>query len=1499
MYSKEEQLIHDLYNSKVKDDDMSRDFAELINSVINDTLSGEKYLNELLQNADDQKSPSVQFILVGDYLIYKHQGQHFDEEDVRGISRCANAANRKKHDSSKTGNKGIGFKAVFSMASKVTIISNGYCFSFDENHEQWQGKPENFPWPIIPIPTNKEDYPEAVKKHYDNHSVHFIFRIRKSILPEINKHLQKLTSNKLLFLRTTKELAIIKESAPALIIRLAPEKPLLMKTADAFKLNEIKLSDQSSWYLYETQCPLPATLQTMLVSAKSIPDKYKSWKTIPIALGMRVKEGRLSSLLPSDSRVFCYLPTEIDFGLKFVVNAEFMLDSSRMQLRTDPLAEAWNGFILESIFRESVQFLSTLSINTSQWPYVLDLLSPASLLPQQFERFKPRCISAFNSATDKLPLIRNLSDTQVYPIKGSAIDLHGFIAKFGTTQLQLNCAHESIVNRELLQALGAQKLTLKKIIEYFATSWLLANIKEPKKNREFIEFIKTLYYSLTTSEQNELKTAFQNRTFILSDRNKLEKSGDIYFPDERLSRVIGGFAFLNSVHVVIEKSTLKDWLSIMGVATLNLAQIIEKANLATDELIKFTLHLASSGTLFNDASTKKSEMEQVKILKVKNAAGAVVSANECYLPDIFNPDMKIEQFVGNDSPFLLKDYAPDPSRLAVSKAFLAQMGVNQSIELNNLAKVVKAVNEAKQTHRIIKFTQWVFKNFYLDKSSEDQKKLVSIIKALLVVSASQDTTVAQLCYLPDKYKPVHSFEKIVSVPSKQISLEYIEDDADVNQWHDFFVALGAKEKLVVEVFTRPYISPSNGESLRDKDPMSAIYMQYVKNLKEKENKQLYPYATGSYMHQHYLEGGYVKIEFIQEIFHTVYFWQLLHTHWNKFGELIASVSYETARSSMPVPSNIHYWVSRAVQEHYGADKVPSDFYGYAIQECLGDYAAQCNFKIADITAGVTQEQSAVLGFKPRLTQDDCLAVLAKITEAGHYHDDMNKIIFVYQQLLHYVDETGLDDDSKKNILLPNQQGTFLPASQLLYIVDDLLPDSDNQCLIKKPEVLTSEEFQKICTFLGVTLVHFNDCKINIASTPLESQLIPGIHEKLHFILCLEAYTRDWFGVSNVQHRISLRETLQEKLSKITSVCADGLQVVFAAKLDERVELWIDADKLQIFHNPHEKLGHQEQRTLYSFFHNYLKLKVSLDNFLYIMTSPVDQIRKKYNKHLISFDVGSFSGETPVAYAQTNVNTSIVSVVVSEAESKPVTTESANNTAVLLSKPNNNYNYQYTGSSSRAVNNQGDYKRKESPVEENNEVNKKRIQTSTSLAGQKGLFFSERFTKAQRYEIGYRGEEEVYNQMKKKHTEKYGADTITDTSDGYTINRGSAGIKTVHWKNKRPVDLVFDETNYNMYESRAPYDFEVKIAQGQEVKTRELEVKTTTATETSVELSCSKAEWQEIIKNSGKHHRLFVVRANIAEGAIVADPNSVRKKNLMKEYNDGHVALTDFIRIKLT
>ncbi|MFA6301544.1 MAG: hypothetical protein WC627_00225 [Legionella sp.] len=1498
MYSKEEQLIHELYNSKVKDDEMSRDFAQLINSVINDTLSGEKYLNELLQNADDQKSPSVQFILVGEYLIYKHQGQHFDEEDVRGISRCANASNRKKLDSSKTGNKGIGFKAVFSMASKVSIISKGYCFSFDEHHAQWQGKPENFPWPIIPIPTNKEDYPEAVKKHYDDHSVHFIFRIRKSILPEINSHLQKLTSNKLLFLRTTKELTIIKDSAPAKIIKLSPKNPLLVQATDTFKLNEIKLGDQSSWYLYETQCSLPVALQTLLANAQNIPDKYKSWKTIPIALGMRVKEGRLSSLVPSDSRVFCYLPTEIDFGLKFVVNAEFMLDSSRMQLRTDPLADAWNGFILESIFRESVQFLSTLSINTPQWPDVMNLLSPASLLPQQFERFKPRCISAFNSATDKLALISNLSNEQVYTIKSSVIDFQGFIAKFGTTQLQMNCAHESIVNKELMRELGAQKLTLKKIIEYFATPWLLANIKEPKKNREFIELIKTLYYSLTTSEQNELKTAFQNRTFVLSDRNQLEKSGNIYFPDERLSRVLGGFAFLNSVHVVIEKSTLKDWLSIMGVATLNLAQIIEKANLAKDELIKFTLHLASSGTLFNDASTKKSEMEQVKILKVRNAEGKVVSANECYLPDIFNPETKIERFVGTDSPFLLMDYAPDLSRLAATKAFLAHMGVNQSIELNNLAKVVKAVNEGKQVHRIIKFTQWVFTNFYLNKSSDDQKKLVSILKALLVVNASQETTLAHFCYLPDKYKPAHSFETMVAVSSKQLSSEYIENDADVSQWHDFFVALGAREKLVVEVFTRPYISPSNGESLKDRDPMAITYMQYLKNLKEKENKQLYPSATASYMHQHYLEGAYVKIEFIQEIFRTAYFWQLLHTHWNKFGASIASVSYETARSSTPVPSNIHYWVSRAVQEHYGADKVPSDFYAHAIKECLGDYAVQCAFKIADITAGVTLEQSAVLGFRPRLTKDDCFAVLAKISEAGHYHDDMNKIIFIYQQLLHYVDETGLADDSKINSVLPNQQGTFLPASQLLYIVDDLLPDSDNEFLIKKPEVLTSEEFQKICTLLGVTIVHFNDCTINIANTPLESQLISGINEKLHFILCLEAYTRDWLGASNIQNRISLRENLREKLSKISSICADSLQVQFGAKLDERVELWIDADKLKIFHNPHEKLGHQEQRALYRFLHGYLTLKVNLDNFLYIMTSPVDQIRKKYNKHLMSFDVGSFSGEAPVTCAQTNMNTSIVSVVVSEVESKPVTTESTNETVVLPSKPNNNYNYHYNGSSSRAANNQGDFKRKEHPVEEDNEVNKKRLQTSTSLAGQKGLFFSERFTKAQRYEIGYRGEEVVYNQMKQKHIEKYGADTITDTSDGYTINRGSAGIKTVHWKNKRPADLVFDETNYKMYESFNPYDFEVEIVQGQEVRTRELEVKTTTATETSVELSCSKAEWQEIIKNSGKHHRLFVVRANIAEGAIVADPNSVRKKNLMKEYNDGHVALIDFMRIKL-
>lgn len=90
---------------------------------------------ELIQNADDAKydhaqrtscTPYITFTLFPDKVIVEYNEDGFTRDDVNRICDINNS-NKGKDD---IGEKGIGFKSVFMIASKVHIESREYSFSF-------------------------------------------------------------------------------------------------------------------------------------------------------------------------------------------------------------------------------------------------------------------------------------------------------------------------------------------------------------------------------------------------------------------------------------------------------------------------------------------------------------------------------------------------------------------------------------------------------------------------------------------------------------------------------------------------------------------------------------------------------------------------------------------------------------------------------------------------------------------------------------------------------------------------------------------------------------------------------------------------------------------------------------------------------------------------------------------------------------------------------------------------------------------------------------------------------------------------------------------------------------------------------------------------------------------------------------------------------------------------------------------------------------------------
>ncbi len=114
-------------------DDMGR--------LISEQLYSEKshFIYELLQNAEDaldrrvrnnrgdDLSCKVQFVLFQDRLEFRHFGELFNEEDVRGISDVLMGT--KKEDFAQIGTFGIGFKSVYAFTASPEIHSGDEHFA--------------------------------------------------------------------------------------------------------------------------------------------------------------------------------------------------------------------------------------------------------------------------------------------------------------------------------------------------------------------------------------------------------------------------------------------------------------------------------------------------------------------------------------------------------------------------------------------------------------------------------------------------------------------------------------------------------------------------------------------------------------------------------------------------------------------------------------------------------------------------------------------------------------------------------------------------------------------------------------------------------------------------------------------------------------------------------------------------------------------------------------------------------------------------------------------------------------------------------------------------------------------------------------------------------------------------------------------------------------------------------------------------------------------------
>ena len=291
------------------------------------------FIFELIQNAEDNTydnpSPSLSFCLAkidptgtdaaDGALIIENNETGFTSENVNAI--CQIGKTTKEKAQGYIGEKGIGFKSVFLVTDSPHIFSNGYHFCLPERDEetgfgyivpQWIKLPEGLDptQTHIILPLTKPDF------GYD----------------QIEEMLLEIEPETVLFLSKLQEIRIKTDSGTDLSV---------LKNDSAMPKVEILVEGRKQGRSFSKVDEFLVCTETVNKPEDIHHEKRKGIENREISVAFPLNENSASA-----GKIFAYLPVRSDTGFPFLINADFILPSSREDIQQDV---SWNHWLMECV----------------------------------------------------------------------------------------------------------------------------------------------------------------------------------------------------------------------------------------------------------------------------------------------------------------------------------------------------------------------------------------------------------------------------------------------------------------------------------------------------------------------------------------------------------------------------------------------------------------------------------------------------------------------------------------------------------------------------------------------------------------------------------------------------------------------------------------------------------------------------------------------------------------------------------------------------------------------------------------------------------------------------------------------------------------------------------------------------------------------------------------------------------------------------------------------
>jgi hypothetical protein len=330
----------------------NEDYVNTLKILSDTTYQDRKhFLLELIQNADDatyeEKEAKIRFIIKEYNLELRYNESGFDTDDVIAITGAgaSTKTGKRKLSHSFIGEKGIGFKSVFALASEVEIESPPWNFTL---------RKEKCVVPqILTSKKLKESHGTRIEVHFDKQDI--INNIAKELFRFVDGQIESF-----LFLQTLSEFSVEDHrEKPIKEYRVVITPP--DRSGKFLKLQTFPGNQQRTYFYYSEDVLFPAE-RVAERWEKIGPELGALSRKIIVAIPQSDNDSSLKN-----GALFCFLPTKITLPVPFFLHVDGVTTADRERLQI-PENNRWN----DHLFKFLPEILLNSILEMRKYPDMID-----------------------------------------------------------------------------------------------------------------------------------------------------------------------------------------------------------------------------------------------------------------------------------------------------------------------------------------------------------------------------------------------------------------------------------------------------------------------------------------------------------------------------------------------------------------------------------------------------------------------------------------------------------------------------------------------------------------------------------------------------------------------------------------------------------------------------------------------------------------------------------------------------------------------------------------------------------------------------------------------------------------------------------------------------------------------------------------------------------------------------------------------------------------------